>query len=329
MTRDMKQGPTQRVSKARGQAARRNIAPSKVTLTSRLASGANTVQRRAAPLGSGIAPAALSAWSWTDDPWMDAVHCGTASSEDPVQRKPSASAPDTVVQRTSAAGRANANVVQMSGWWDTIQRGAGIYLGITLQDEGSAYAKALMRHYVFGGGGEFNPETSSINFPTDAMWSTFMAGRPEIQRAMETEFQAQATTVAASGTPGGHVSTSITGVRLNELESMRWTLHGCHRIEIEMDYTVTDDGAGNQTVTFSNMHFRWIDVGDMHPGTVTETDSGEEIDDADLMGAGSSFPINIPFAAPGSSAWTVSGGAATQSGGWPSSSTATSTRNRG
>jgi hypothetical protein len=239
-----------------------------------------------------------------------------------------ASGPESSIQRKPLGG--NANVVQMDGgFWDTMWRGAGIYLGITLKDEGSAYAKALMRHYVLGGGGEFNPENSSINFPTDAMWSSFMAGRPEIQRAMESELRTQAGTLAGGSSTSGHVTTSTTGVRLNELESMRWTLHGCHRIEIEMDYSVTDDGSGNKTVTFTNMHFRWIDVGDMHPGTVTETDSGEEVDDADLMGAGSSFPINIPFAAPGSSVWSVSGGAATRSSGWPNASTATSTRTRG
>lgn len=117
--------------------------------------------------------------------------------------------------------------------------------------------------------------------------------------------------------------------RLNELESMRWTLHGCHRIQIEMDYRVSEVSSDNKTVTFTNMHFRWIDVGDMHPGTETETDSGEVIDDADLMGAGASFPIDIPFAAPGSSVWQVSGGTAAHRSGWPSASTATSTRYRG
>jgi hypothetical protein len=241
---------------------------------------------------------------------------------------PAASAQDGSVQRKPSRG--SAEVVQMDGgFWDTLQRGAGIYLGITLQDEGSPYAKALMRHYVLGGGGEFNPETSSINFPTDGMWSSFMAGRPEIQRAMEAAFRTEAATAAGGSTTSGHIATSITDVRLNELESMRWTLHGCHRIEIEMDYSVSDDGAGNKTVTFTNMHFRWIDVGDMHPGTVTETDSGELVDDADLMGAGSSFPINIPFAAPGSSVWQVSGGTASHSSGWPNAGTATSTRYRG
>jgi Domain of unknown function (DUF4157) len=241
---------------------------------------------------------------------------------------PATSGQENSIQRKPLSG--NTNIVQMDGgFWDTMRRGAGIYLGITLKDEGSAYAKALMRHYVLGGGGELNPQNSSINFPTDAMWSSFMAGRPEIQRGLEPELRNQAATLAGGSSTSGHVTTSITGVRLNERESMRWTLHGCHRVEIELDYSVTDDGSGNKTVTFTNMHFRWIDVGDMHPGTVTETDSGEEVDDADLMGAGSSFPINIPFAAPGSSVWSVSGGTASQSSGWPNAATATSTRHRG
>lgn len=43
--------------------------------------------------------------------------------------------------------------LQMSGSrWSTMKKGAGIYFGITLKDEGSAYAKALMRHYLLGGG---------------------------------------------------------------------------------------------------------------------------------------------------------------------------------
>jgi hypothetical protein len=341
-------------------------APGKVTRTSKLAGGQGApVQRKEQGAAGGAATPRRTAWQQTTDPWMDAAHRGAQAlvqaksdssvegvdnnDDDALERdademgaraargesaggaggaRSTAAAGEGSVQRKPISG--NGHVVQMDGGFlDTMWRGAGIYLGITLQDEGSPYAKALMRHYVLGGGGVFNPQESSINFPTDAMWSSFMAGRPEIQRGMDTAFRTQAATVAGGSDTSGHISTSITGVSLNELESMRWTLHGCHRIEIEMDYSVSDDGSGNKTVTFTNMQFRWIDRGDMHPGTMTETDSGELVDDADLMGAGSAYPIDIPFAAPGSSVWQVSGGAATQSSGWPSAGTATSTRNRG
>ena len=61
-----------------------------------------------------------------------------------------------------------------------------------------------------------------------------------------------------------------------------------------------------KTVTLTNMRFHWMDIGDMHPGTTTEMDSGQEVDNAEFTGAGASFPINIPFAAQGSSLWSVS-----------------------
>jgi hypothetical protein len=110
--------------------------------------------------------------------------------------------------------------------------------------------------------------------------------------------------------------------------SMRWTLHGCHRIEIDAAYDVTPDATGKRVV-FTKLKFRWIDVGDMHPGTLTQTDSGDTVDDAELTHAGSSFPIDIPFGAPGSSTWRVEGGAGVHIDGWPHASAATSAKHRG
>lgn len=81
-------------------------------------------------------------------------------------------------------------------------------------------------------------------------------------------------------------------------------------------------------VTFSNVRMVWIDVGDMHPGTQTEMDSGEMVDDAEFTGAGSSYPIEIPFYMPATSVWEISGGTATKLRGWPNPSEATSTRYR-
>jgi hypothetical protein len=232
--------------------------------------------------------------------------------------------------------------LEVPGWVRSIARGAGVAFRLTLRDEGSMYAKALMRHYLIGGGETFNPEESSVNFPTDSMWSDFMAGRPEIQRSMLVPFQSLAIEKQASGERSGSFSMNITGVRLNELESMRWTLHGAHRIEVSGNFSISDTELDfsresmapttrrtNPRVTFSNVRMVWVDVGDMHPGTVTETDSGEEIDDAEFTAAGNSYPIQIPFYMPGESVWEIAGGTATKLRGWPNPSTATSTRHRG
>ncbi len=213
--------------------------------------------------------------------------------------------------------------------WETLKKGAKVYLGTTLKDEGSAYAKALMRHYAMGRGSEFNPEALSFNFPTDSMWDSFMSSRPEIQTAMYNKFESLALEKVNSGAASGKITTHITGVRLNQLESMRLTLHGCHRIDLEGDFTIVS-GKNSQYLTFSNMRFAWIDVGDMHPGTVTETDSGEQIDDVEFTGAGSSYPIKIPFTMQGTSNWLILNGTdITKLFGWPNPVNAKSKQNRG
>jgi len=104
----------------------------------------------------------------------------------------------------------------------------------------------------------------------------------------------------------------------DELESMRLTLHGCHRIDIEGEYEVTTEGS-DKIVRLKNVHFVWVDEGDMHPGVGTQLDSGEIVEDEEFTGAGQGFPIRIHFYMPRISTWRVSGGTATHERGWPPS----------
>jgi hypothetical protein len=197
-----------------------------------------------------------------------------------------------------------------NGWWDSIRRGWDVYWG--MNDEGAFFARQLMQHYLLGFGSDFeNPQTSWN------AWSSFMASRPEIQRAMATEFESLVVGFASRG-GSGQFSHSITGVKLNELESMRLTLHGCHSIDIEGEYEVTTEGS-NKIVRLKNVHFVWVDEGDMHPGVGTQLDSGEIVEDEEFTGVGQGFPIRIHFYMPRTSTWRVSGGTATHERGWPPS----------
>ena len=231
---------------------------------------------------------------------------------------------------------------------DAISKGASVYFG--MDDEGQAYAKQLMRHYATGNGALFNPEAALINYPTAGMWSGFLAERPEIRIKIARELRTQAVAVAGLGSAAqldpeqtdarvlqqtttngggtlvasGHRHTAITDVSLDRLESMRLTLHGCHQVLIDFDYAVREDESGTKTVTFSNLMFHWIDVATMHDGAAGKTVLKDDtiVEDKDMKAGGNNYPIDIPFAAPGVSRWSVTGGAATpEKTDWPSRGT--------
>lgn len=208
-------------------------------------------------------------------------------------------------------------------FWDTLGRGWEMYWGV--DDEGAPFARQLMEHYLLGFGTDFDVSSGS-----DPAWNRFMLDRPEIQRAMRPVLEAMAARVAAAGPThqpwfrwgaGPTVTETVTGVRLNELESMRLTLHGCHRIQVEVNYDVNAISGGHEVI-FRRISMTWVDVADMHPGTVTELDSGEEVDDAELTAAGSSYNIYIEFDPSQSpvnqrTVYHVSGGSVTRVSGWP------------
>lgn len=208
-------------------------------------------------------------------------------------------------------------------FWDTLGRGWEMYWGV--DDEGAPFARQLMEHYLLGFGTDFDVSSGS-----DPAWNRFMLDRPEIQRAMRPVLEAMAARVAAAGPThqpwfrwgaGPTVTETVTGVRLNELESMRLTLHGCHRIQVEVNYDVNAISGGHEVI-FRRISMTWVDVADMHPGTVTELDSGEEVNDAELTAAGSSYNIYIEFDPSQSpvnqrTVYHVSGGSVTRVSGWP------------
>ncbi|MEM7039561.1 MAG: hypothetical protein AAF570_21480, partial [Bacteroidota bacterium] len=202
------------------------------------------------------------------------------------------------------------------------RKGAETYLKIGGKDEGSEYARALMWHYATGFGGEFNPEegVAGGGAPTAKMWSTFMAGRPEIQEYSDAKFHDLTLGFAKKGntkSPQKFKSQLDHGIALNELESMQFTLHGAHKVTIEGEYEVRDHPKGGKLVILRNMRFEWIDAGDMHPGTKSKTDEGEEVDDKEYVGAGSGFPIRIPFYIPGETHYQVVKNWPNRVKGWP------------
>jgi len=228
---------------------------------------------------------------------------------------------------------------ELPDWAGSLVRGGEVAIRLTLRDEGSMYAKALMRHYLLGDGQTFNPEDSAINFPTDSMWNNFMNSRPEIQRRMMEVFENEVLRIQSEESGSGTFNLNVTDIRLNELESMRLTLHGAHRVEVEGNYAITNSEPVRGTmapssrptaprVTLNNVRMVWVDVGDMHPGTETILDSGESIDDSEFTATGNSYPIRIPFEMPGNSVWEIRSGRTVKLRGWPNPSNANSSTYR-
>jgi hypothetical protein len=205
---------------------------------------------------------------------------------------------------------------------DAVKRGGEMYLRMT--DVGAPFARELMRWRLSGLGQAFVKRGSA-----DSDWNEFMLARPEIQAALLPVFKQIAKDQAALGPTGNSwlggyrdISRSITGVRLNELESMRLTLHGCHRIDIRGRVHV--EQAGTDTVVRIYPKITWIDVADLHPGTTTELEGGGEVDDREFSAAGWDYDIAIMFEPAGSffgpdasSKWRVSGSAEVHEAGWP------------
>lgn len=226
------------------------------------------------------------------------------------------------IQQGRSGNCTGSDMVQ-ADFWDTLGRGWEMYWGV--DDEGAQFARQLMEHYLLGLGTDFDVAPG-----VDGGWNEFMLARPEIQRAMRPVLEGIATRVAAAGPTeqpwfrwgaGPTVNESVTGVRLNELESMRLTLHGCHRIDVEVNYDVNAISGGHEVI-FRRISMTWVDVADMHPGTETELDSGETVDDAELTSAGSAYNIFIRFDTSVArdntyTVYNVMGGSATQVSGWP------------
>lgn len=187
---------------------------------------------------------------------------------------------------------------------DSVERAWDIYWG--LKDEGKHFARDLMKHYLLG----FGTTYRGGNLP----WSQFLSSRPEIQAKLWQNLRAYAIVFGgkAIGTKGIH-NTSITGVRLNQLESMRWTLHGCHEIKLNFKYKVISR-KNEKVVVFSKIRMSWIDIADLHPGVSTEDANGVLTDDVEFTGAGMPYPIEIAFSPYEYSIWRPDG---SQLAGWP------------
>ena len=188
-----------------------------------------------------------------------------------------------------------------------------------LDDEGAYFGRELIAWRVAGMGKDF------VTDENDHLWNVFMRDRPEIQRAMLPVLEDIAREAAGDGATEQRLlwdetrtyRRSVTDVRLNELESMRLTLHGCHHIDLSATVYVTQAENGYVTVEFARIVMTWVDVADLHPGTRTELGSGEMVDDSEFTAAGWDYNIALTFAPSDNSAFRVSGGAVTHESGWP------------
>ncbi len=186
---------------------------------------------------------------------------------------------------------------------------------IPRDDPGRPFARQLIMHYAFGFGGDFVRE--------DGAWGAFMKDRPELQAALNAKMQEVVRKLCKGGADSGKVNETLTGVRLNQLASMRMTLHGAQRIEIKDDFTVQGRGTACCRVTFKNLKYTWVDRGDLHPGTKTELDDGSTVDDSFFERLShwipSAGPYDIRITWSADSQWFDDGKTVQIEWGWPSS----------
>jgi hypothetical protein len=250
--------------------------------------------------------------------------------EEPVaERAPGPAAPvaDVLALQRSAGNHATGRMLEgaprlsaapaglvQRGALDAVKRGGEMYL--SMNDIGAPFARELFRWRMLGLGQRF------WKTPSHGDWNDFMLARPELQIALNPVLVGIAQEMAAKGPSGNELlggyhtfSKDITGVRLNELESMRLTLHGCHRIEIRGQAHVEQEGA--DTIVKLYPRFTWIDVADLHPGTVTELEDGSEVDDKEFTAAGWDYDIHITFSTQRASTYRVAGSTAAHERGWP------------
>jgi hypothetical protein len=147
--------------------------------------------------------------------------------------------------------------------------------------------------------------------------------RPELQAALNAKMQEVVRKLCQGGADSGKVNETLTGVRLNQLASMRMTLHGSHRIDIKDDFTVQGRGTACCRVTFKNLKYTWVDRGDLHPGTQTELDDGSTVDDSFFERLSrwipSAGPYDIRITWSADSQWLDDGRTVQIEWGWPSS----------
>lgn len=204
-------------------------------------------------------------------------------------------------------------VAVQRGVLSALGRGYDMYTRMT--DEGAPFAQELMRWRIIGLGSAFVKRSSQSD------WNDFMCARPEIQTALAAHLATLVPGFVSGGPTGSFymggyrgIVSQLTGVRLNQLESMRLTLHGCHRIEVGGRYWVGDVG-GVQTIRIFP-RLVWVDRGDLHPGIGTKLSGGQVVDDREFTAAGFDYDIWIEFD-PGESRWEMRAGTATHTGGWP------------
>lgn len=227
-------------------------------------------------------------------------------------------------------------------------------------DEGSKYALDLMKHYAIGMG---EPFVRGRRGEIDLLgWGAFMANRPEIQVAMRGHFQEVIKEVGASTKPPEGefvrlVNQTVEGesIRLSDLQSMRLTLHGCHRILVTGRYhkmsaentinsfrrpepprwclnldpsaqglqrcPVDGNRRSSQEITLYDVWFIWVDKGDLHGKLETILDSGNSVPDEvfEALKIGKEFDVSIWFKMPSMSIWRHKDNETTHLDGWPPS----------
>lgn len=147
-------------------------------------------------------------------------------------------------------------------------------LHMSPDEKGAPRAKELIKWYITGKGKKF--------YRDDAVWGSYMKSMPEIQSESDRFYNTLAEELCEDGEEkAGTFDRDARQIKL-KTEAMRFTLHGCHRLNVAGSYKVERTG-GIFTVQFKDNTWRWIDQGYLHKdATRTIFNSGKHMEDKKL-----------------------------------------------
>jgi len=137
-------------------------------------------------------------------------------------------------------------------------------------EKGAPRAKELIKWYTTEKGRKFCRD--------DAVWGLYMRSMPEIQNESDRFYNTLAEELCKDGEEkAGEFNRNAKQIKL-KTEAMKFTLHGCHKLNVAGSYEVKKEG-GNFAVQFKDNAWSWVDRGDLHDNLATKLNSGVTIPD--------------------------------------------------
>lgn len=157
--------------------------------------------------------------------------------------------------------------------------------------EGAPRAKELIKWFVVNNGATFKGDR-----PT---WERFMRSQTKIKDEEKRFYDEYALELCQEKKEKSGTFTRNARQLSLESEAMKFTLHGCHRLEVKGSYRVEIKG-GDYIVSFDDNTWTWIDRGDLHGNLATKLKSGVVIPDQALIELGNllggkEYPIEISW----------------------------------